>query len=311
MKKVYIHIGLNKTGSTFLQSKVFPHLGYKLLTQSSLELIEPYNDLMNQDEFDYNPDPLIQYFNSNFENENLLISDEAIPGRPIYRHTNRFRNAKRLNEIFPNAKILVFIRGQEDIMRSIYSQYVKGRMSGFQSPEQFFISSKMNIHEEHEKKEQILKNYLSGEKYYLEMLEYSKLINMYKSLFKDVEVCLYEDLKYDQKYIINSFNHFFQIKLSQRLENIIKNGASLNTGLSNREIEIRKIANIIVNLPKSSFHAKLIRKLIFYYYRISVNNFSEEDSYKILSDFYLKDNKILSLQVPRILNYSDFYPLNN
>lgn len=91
MKKVYIHIGLHKTGSTFLQNKVFPRLKEttyigRPYTQQSIA----FNKLQYADTSLYKEEETIQEINQENENhEKILISDEMFSGLPFNNYINR------------------------------------------------------------------------------------------------------------------------------------------------------------------------------------------------------------------------------
>ncbi len=79
----YVHIGLVRTGSTFLQKKVFPH----------------------------------------YKAQNHIFSSEAISGRFF---DNGIANAKKVHDYCPDAKVVIVLRNQADIINSNYKNYVKG-----------------------------------------------------------------------------------------------------------------------------------------------------------------------------------------
>jgi hypothetical protein len=103
--QVVIHLGLPKTGTTFLQKAIFSNF------------------------------PDINYIERNFNlktkiqtNKLNLISEEGLSGsyyRTINNEDNRFDIANKLKLLFPNAKILLGIREQNKWIRSMYSQAVR------------------------------------------------------------------------------------------------------------------------------------------------------------------------------------------
>ena len=102
--KLFIHVGLPKTGTTFLQQEVFPK-------------IENVNFAMFPD-----------YRTTLYPNKINIIGDEFLshvsymPGRDA---NQRFEIAKRLQGSYPDAKIIIGIRDQKSWLRSLYNQYVR------------------------------------------------------------------------------------------------------------------------------------------------------------------------------------------
>ena len=110
MPKIVIHVGLHKTGTSFLQAEIFPKIK------------------------NVNYIGMLRYGSKIYEDKLNIISDEELSVNPHLPpcHGNYFdsgqRNviAERLQSIFPNAKIILGIRNKDTWLRSVYSQYVKG-----------------------------------------------------------------------------------------------------------------------------------------------------------------------------------------
>ena len=91
MSKVLIHVGLPKTGTTFLQLEVFPKI----------------------------------------EKQGVkVISDEGLSGDYFQKNSysivyNRYDVIKKLKELYPDAYINIGIREIEPWLKSLYSQYIK------------------------------------------------------------------------------------------------------------------------------------------------------------------------------------------
>lgn len=114
MKKIVFHVGLPKTGTTFLQRKVFP----------KIKNITYYNCIDNkkgEDSIRLNP------FFIQFGPGTSLVSDERICGLgylKLPQGTMRERLIK-LHIMHPNAEIIYVTRKEEDLMVSLYKQYAK------------------------------------------------------------------------------------------------------------------------------------------------------------------------------------------
>lgn len=115
MNKLTLHIGLHKTGTTFLQRQYFPY----------------FEDT--------------HYFNKNLafqnlaykRNRNFFISNETLSGRPWNEEWKRgIKNSfswlesfematDNMQQLFPDAHIVVVFRKQGDLLISLYKQYIQ------------------------------------------------------------------------------------------------------------------------------------------------------------------------------------------
>ena len=122
-----IHVGPHKTGTTWLQRRFFSNArglvysGDFRKTHAAF-LVPRFGD------FDLGKvrglfGPLIERARS--ENLPLVISDEALGGRPFHQKYYREITAYRLRRAFPEAKILVTIREQDAVLRSMYGEYLR------------------------------------------------------------------------------------------------------------------------------------------------------------------------------------------
>lgn len=116
--RLFLHIGLHKTGTTFLQKNVFS-------SWSGIHYVgKPYSD---------------QFFEPVLRDEGIsavLMSNEQFSSPPIYpvlldpalRERPWFEQRKvtllRLKDIFPEAKVLLGLREPADFCESVYSQYI-------------------------------------------------------------------------------------------------------------------------------------------------------------------------------------------
>jgi hypothetical protein len=100
--KVFIHVGLHKTGTTFLQNEVFPkipNINY-----------QRHVDLTTKVE----------------QGELNLFSDENLDGGSYRLFSNpkdRYTIAYNLRQMFPTAKIIISIRNTDSWLISAYKQY--------------------------------------------------------------------------------------------------------------------------------------------------------------------------------------------
>lgn len=117
---LYLHVGLHKTGTTYLQECVFPKM-------NSINL------MMNGRLRDEIMKPLV--------NGNFLISNEGLCGVPWGVYNDRFRcwnfddrragyfdtfcmSMRKLQALFPNARLVLGIREHQRWVTSLYKQYL-------------------------------------------------------------------------------------------------------------------------------------------------------------------------------------------
>jgi len=102
------------------------------------------------------------------DNSKLLISEESFStGSSLSGRVDRYQIAKRLKSLFPNAKIIIFIREQKSILKSTYLQKIKID-NNFKLQFSEWIDENVNsIHKEN----------------IFQYFYYTKLIELYEALF--------------------------------------------------------------------------------------------------------------------------------
>lgn len=103
--KIIIHVGLHKTGTTFLQNGIFKNIKnvnyIRLLSIRSKVLDDKIN----------------------------IVGDESLSGKPfsvVYNYDMRPFITQRIKGMFPNAKIIVGVRQLEPWLKSCYKQSIIG-----------------------------------------------------------------------------------------------------------------------------------------------------------------------------------------
>ena len=169
-------MGLPKTGTTFLQKKVFPKLNFINSVHNERLLF----NMIYQDSVDYQEEE--------FEGEEGILSLEGLTGiQPVHEYIDRGKVADRLWSKFPDAKILIVVRNQFDMMRSLYSHCVR---VGCTVPFRKFVLYNNGFHETRDPK-------LFGYTYitYIppQVLDYTNLLKYYEKF--DLTVLQFEELQ--------------------------------------------------------------------------------------------------------------------
>ena len=110
-QEIVIHLGLHKTGTTFLQKCVFPKL-------KDVEV----QHLMN----------ICQIKFTSFKKTLLISSEGLLSSMPHYPDNGTVEDSiEALRRIFPNAKIILGIRNERSWFKSCWNQYIRsgGTMS--------------------------------------------------------------------------------------------------------------------------------------------------------------------------------------
>jgi len=128
---ITVHVGYWKTATTTLQSDVFPRVaGCTFLTRSRVgngQLVGALaNNLCRADDAHFLGATLGSFLREvAVPGLPTLLSHEAFAGAAFQAMYNRDRNAERLHRVLPSASILVVVRHQRTMLRSLYNYYVQ------------------------------------------------------------------------------------------------------------------------------------------------------------------------------------------
>ncbi|MGJ8593503.1 MAG: sulfotransferase domain-containing protein [Aquaticitalea sp.] len=140
MHNTLIHIGLHKTGTTWLQNELFINGNSSFEPLSNNTRPKGYSSLAMDFVLDHNAS-LLNSFDSNemvikhnldiilkqkkIENKVLVMSHERLSGYPSSAGFDGSIIMRRIKNVFPSAKILIMIREQKSLLLSNYFQYLK------------------------------------------------------------------------------------------------------------------------------------------------------------------------------------------
>ena len=127
-----IHIGYHKTGTTFLQKQVFPRPGFTLVAGAK----RLHEAVVSVEPFAYDSATARSVLEAEVP-DNLVpvLSYERLSGAPHRAGYDSDLIAERLVAAFPDARVLVVIREQMNMLVSLYKTYV--RMGGVASFRQY------------------------------------------------------------------------------------------------------------------------------------------------------------------------------
>ena len=179
---ISFHVGLHKTGSTYLQKEVFPlYQGCFVGSGGKGECADFLRYLAGTTDADYQPRRAREFVEKlEAEHGNVLFSREALGGLlwdgPV---STGQRSAARIVALSSAVQVLISVRRQDRMLGSVYAQYV--RQGGTQSPEAFVDEA-------------------SNERFFdLAYLEYDRLVETYLRALRRTQVLVlpYERLAAD------------------------------------------------------------------------------------------------------------------
>jgi len=181
-RDIYIHVGLPKTATTYLQKFIFPQI-------KGINYFSPIHYAMPNYILSIEPDT-----------KPTLISDEYLSSHYFIdikgnKSGSRFTIAKRLKKLFPNARIILVLRNKEDWLKSLYVQYIK-------SPYRPTISFEV-FREELEK---------TG------ATDFEKYVDFLNENFNEVLVLHYEELKSNPRSFIKKICDFMNVEMPSQIE---------------------------------------------------------------------------------------------
>ncbi len=223
-----IHIGDYKTGTSWFQNKFFsshPDLCY-IDSGEHEEIVYLMHQLVDARDLDFDAESLQRKFvdvirGANVENKKVIISREALSAA-YPTGDNAKRIAERLHAVFGKTKVLIVIREQFSMLKSIYSQYVK--IGGTLSFKNFVYDP-------------IVSPGL------LEKLKYHKIIDEYVNIFgkENVFVGLFEDFKLDNELFARRIFQF--IGCSDQAFFFPKELGKVNPSLTVLGLEVQRFMN--------------------------------------------------------------------
>lgn len=204
--QLYIHVGPHKTGSTFLQREVFPKISSTFLSQQ-IKCAEVLR-MLNQNGLFRDFSGISKWVASlSSHGDKVILSNEDFFGPFGNSYWENKEYSETLASLFPNAKVIMVIRKQHNILESMYKQTLH---IGWSIPKLRFICS-------HRSRDGI--ELLDQERYFFptiraDCLQWDVFAENYVSLFgrENVKILVYEDLANNPEKFISEVCDFMGVE---------------------------------------------------------------------------------------------------
>ncbi len=180
--KLFIHLGLPKTGTTFLQHHIFPQLPKEVL------FLEKATNVSIWELLDSNA-------------KKLLISSEHLLANPFKKYDIGWKstfvnNFHRLHQLFPTARYILTLRKQEGLLASYYKEHIsKGGRTNYPDIDAFFDIENNQGHIK------------------MEDLYFTELIELIHSISGELPlIILQEEVKANPEVVFQHLCYFMELK---------------------------------------------------------------------------------------------------
>ena len=292
--KIYFHIGFHKTGTTYLQNNVFPNItGVSYVPRfAGLDLL---NGLINHE--NYKKEQTLKLLMPYVKEDVVVISFEGLVGQPFYSNTElSLRIAQRIS-LFENPHVIVTIRRQENIIDSLYRQFIQ------QGGKEYFVDF---IDEE-------------NQIFDFDYCDYNRLISAYEKFIgtENISIFTQEELKQNPNETISRLLNVLGKSKSQ-LEKA--SGGHGNISMSNMSINLMRFLNrfsssSINGIDKKGFFKSSNLRMLMQH-RVDpwiLSKISSKKSYlandvrKKVKAYFQESNKILDSQFNLSLKELGYY----
>jgi hypothetical protein len=246
---ILIHIGFHKTATTWLQRNLFSdeQLGFQLLDRDMVledfVFIHPFDYCYDDSEMNKK---YIRLCNEIIQKKRVpVISQERLSGSAHCGGYDCREISYRLKHCFPQAKILITIREQKDLIYSMYSQYVKH--TGAYSLREYLLPKKRIKYPE----------------FNLDHLKFDRMIRHYHSLFskENVLVLPFEFFVENPMAFIAKIDSFCKISLDTQAISRILQHPKINTRLGGVDLSVKGWLNPFLFKNMNNLGGKFSNKL--------------------------------------------------
>ena len=196
--KLYLHIGIPRTASTFLQTKIFSRLSHLHFIGPPFQkedhevflIMEAFVKLIYGLGFDAQDRTLLEKIA--ISPKSTLVSNEGLSMNPWTQ--NYPTHANRLKEFFQEIKVILFLRHPTDWVLSLYGLAIqKGRFVSLRDFVGFDGKSFCNFADSSDHKSRV----------HLQNIRFSQLLRNWRQTFPNTRVFFFEDFVTQKEELIN------------------------------------------------------------------------------------------------------------
>ncbi len=310
-RKVVIHLGLHKTGSSLLQKKIFPKIKhYEYLSRPYTQLNHNWNKLQFANDSIYDPNAMKKEVEQ-FKGCNLLISDEALGGVQLFLNNSTLSmTLGRLKHLFDTdqVEVIVFLRGQLSLMRSYHNQWVKSSPYGINELNDLILVPKESYsyedqHRNRKKDKNMLYFNMTDFNFNPSSFCYTGLVAECKKHFDKTHTFFYEDIYFDPDYLAKQLTQIFGEKVDSADFN-----SKVNAALNRVALKKRIVSNRINLLTSNKWLGYLFKFIYLTCYRGDPSGI-EEGKLNQLTKIFTEDNRKLvdEFGLDRLLHHPEQY----
>jgi len=284
------HIGYPKTASRWFLEKFFPQIkNYTLIPPHEISqyFLRPYA-------FEFDKKEVYNQF-SRANTPNMIFSNHGFIGTTHSFGLNGYLtklHAERIKQVYPNAKIIITIRRQPEIIVSSYLQYIKG--GGTNSTKQYLYHKDFRG--------------INGfSQFAFQHFEYHHVLDYYQELFgkESVHVIVYEEFADNPRMVLEDLRDKFQFDVN--LDDISFQRTNLSYRIGTRNLALivnrftrKKMINkyYFFHLPGLHGYSRILLKKLNTYKifgpSIKPANVLGKSNLDYINQYYTKSNRILT-----------------
>jgi hypothetical protein len=316
-KKIYLHVAMPKSASTYLQEEIFPflkdihftHLQYyiKDCPIANFILKARYANPITYD-LEKKKDELWDYINSLKESK-ILISWEGLYGDPFGNHGNSLFLYTALKYIFPDASILFVTRKQSSLLDSLYKQSIHQYHS-------VSINSFLNYDPVGKQFLDYEPSWWQGINVDIRSFNMYAFVKKYRELFggENVLVLPFELMLKDKRKFLTEIYDFIGVEYffpeSNNIQNQSYSKYTIGLALFLNKF-MKKGFNTIRIIPMYSFLDPMVSLKKIDKIKYKKTNFINKELENLIMSYHNEDNKKLSEFVKVDLRQYGYYTLNN
>ncbi|SHK88543.1 Sulfotransferase domain-containing protein [Reichenbachiella agariperforans] len=289
MDNLIIHIGYHKTATSWLQKEFFEN------EKLNINSIAPYHDRAKwvtefiKPDYSFDKQVLQEYYLQAVDKSKInVLSIERLSGYPITGGFDAIIIANRLKELFPSAKILISIREQRSMIKSIYLEYLKvggnAKLEELLYPKRFYLIRNPTFNLDYFKYDYLISEYLKlfGEQNIL-VLPYEALKKTPEQYISELSSFL--GLDQDLSLVTSSLNLKKQINTQLPLAHGYKNrlnarifGSECTPTRLNIPNRYKRVFNILMRLSPLNYNKRLEEEISLFIEKIPETYYQESNA---------------------------------